>query len=221
MSLIQELLRRVSENTKEQESTKIKNPKWMNPGLGLVIMGLSYLLWWCLFPAAWEAFNNDNRWAHNWTYAIIILTVGASWYHKSITTRFITSIQATMLPITATGSLNTVLTTIITAVIAFVWALITIIEKFRKNKFGEKNLPKRTRYWIYLHAQVLSWLLIAHMGLVFLFGRIPFENQLIAAGNIGFLVNLPPEFLEIASWTFNFALFSWAIIALYEQFKSG
>ncbi|HME56168.1 MAG TPA: hypothetical protein VKM55_28455 [Candidatus Lokiarchaeia archaeon] len=211
------------ELTAEQEAA-MKN--YMNPGFGLVLMGIAYLAWWCLLPQALATFENDNRWAHNWAFAIIILVAGASWYHKSIISRVLVSVEAFMLPVTASGSVNTIIMTIVTIVVGIAWFIIVLTEKSRKVNLVEGRLQKRTINWLTMHAQVITWLLIAHMGIVFMIGRMPFENQLLMAGeslheNLGFLVNLPPEMLEIASWAFDIALISWAIIALYEQFKMG
>jgi hypothetical protein len=200
--------------------------RFINPGFGLVIMGAAYVAWWCLLPAAIETFIKDGRWAHNWAFAIIMLTVGAAWYQKSPASRTIAAMQAFMLPVTSSGSVNTILMTAITLVIGMLWVVIVGIERMRKQHFLEKRLQKRAVLWITMHAQVVAWILIAHMGLVFLVGRIPFENQLIAAEAIvgerlAFMANLPPEFLEIATWAFDLALIAWALVALYEQIKMG
>jgi hypothetical protein len=200
--------------------------KYMTPGFGLFLMGLAYIAWWCLLPQALATFEGDDRWAHNWAFAIIILVAGVSWYHKSVLSRVAVSVEAFMLPVTASGAVNTILMTAITLVIGIVWVAIAAIERSRKSKFLEAKLSQRAISWLTMHAQVITWLLIAHMGIVFMIGRIPFENQLIAVGTsvdtrLAFLVNLPPEMIEIASWAFDIALISWAIVAMFEQFKMG
>jgi hypothetical protein len=215
-----------SAEPREISKKELNERRFINPGFGLVIMGAAYVAWWCLLPAAIETFIKDGRWAHNWAFAIIILTVGAAWYHKSPASRTVAAVQALMMPVTSSGSVNTVLMTAITLMVGLAWVVITCIERARKQNFLEKRLQKRAVLWINMHAQVVAWLLIAHMGIVFLIGRIPFENQLLAAEAIvgerlAFMVNLPPELLEIASWGFDIALITWAIIALYEQIKMG
>jgi len=200
--------------------------KYMTPGFGLFLMGLAYIAWWCLLPQALATFDHDNRWAHNWAFAIIILVAGASWYHKSVVSRVVVSVESFMLPLTASGAVNTILMTVITLVIGITWAVIVAVERSRGIKLFEAKLSQRAINWLIMHAQVITWLLIAHIGIVFMIGRIPFENQLVAVGTsvgtrLAFLVNLPPEMLEIASWAFDIALISWAIVALFEQFKMG
>jgi hypothetical protein len=56
------------------EEEKQKKPAAANrfqigPGLGMVLMGISYVWWW-IMPWAWQSYGLDNRWAHNWAYAI-------------------------------------------------------------------------------------------------------------------------------------------------------
>lgn len=79
-----------------------KNKYLIGPGFGLFLMGTTYLIFW-LMPFAWESYIKDPRWAHNWAYSIIIMTIGASFYQKSVLSRFIAIIQAFMMPLTASG----------------------------------------------------------------------------------------------------------------------
>ena len=69
----------MSESKPEQSEPKPN--KWIvGPGLGLIIIGLSYLVWWLIFI---DYAIRDPRWTHNIAYAIIILNVGLAWYHQS------------------------------------------------------------------------------------------------------------------------------------------
>lgn len=200
----------------------VRNNKFqIGPGIGLIILGLAYLVWW-LMPFAIAAYDQDPRWAHNWAYSIIILTVGLAWYHKSPLSRGIIAVQAFMLPVTASGSFNTLIMSFITVAIAIVWAIIVIAERVRKKNYLENRLEKRTILWINMHAIVIAWLLIIHMGLVFIIGRVPQEARLLAFGtDAGFLAYLPPEAHEFASWFFDVTLIIWGVLGLYEQFKMG
>ena len=210
----------------EKDKNSLKNDENANkflvgPGLGIIIMGLSYLVWW-LMPFALDAFNQDMRWAHNWAYAIVILNVGAAWYYKSAVSRIIIVFQAFMLPVTASGSFDTLILSYISAFIAILWVLIVLIEKIKGRKFLIERLQLKTWNWINMHAMVITWILVAHISLVFLIGRLPLESQLLGFGTYaGYLVNLPPESLEFATWTFDITLLAWAVIVLYEQVKMG
>lgn len=211
----------MSEKIDDAKKEEQKSNKLVGPGLGLIIMGVAYIIWWIL-PWGWEAYGEDPRWAHNWAYAIIILTVGLAWYHKSVVSRIVATIQAFMLPVTASGSFNTLMMTFITIIIVILWSIIVIIEKLRKKMFLLDKLKKRTWMWVNMHSIIVAWILIAHMSLVFLIGRVPLERQLLGFGTYaGYLANLPPENLEFSTWTFDITLLIWAVIVLWEQFRMG
>jgi len=209
-------------NMKESNNGESSNSNkyLVGPGSGLIIMGAFYLFWWIFI--AYQNLINDPRWAHNLAYAIIILTVGLAFYQKSVISRMVALIQAFFLPVVGSGSFNTVILTIITGSILILWVIIIIIEKTRGKKILEDKLQKRTWMWLNLHTLVLAWILIAHMGLVFIIGRLPLEAQLYSYNPMaGYLANLPPESREIGTWVFDITLFLWAIIAIWEQFKMG
>jgi len=204
-------------NKNEQKANKLL----VGPGLGIIIMGISYLVWW-LMPFAFDAFIIDMRWAHNWVYAIAILNIGLAWYYRSAVSRIIAVIQAFMLPVTASGSFDTLILTYISAFIALLWVIIVIVEKINRKKLLKEKFQLKTWNWINLHTMVIAWILVAHISLVFLIGRLPLEDQLLGFGTYaGYLANLPPESLEFATWTFDITLLAWAAIVLYEQVKIG
>ncbi|MBY9016528.1 MAG: hypothetical protein KGD68_12610, partial [Candidatus Lokiarchaeota archaeon] len=122
----------------------------------------------------------------------------------------------------ASGSFDTLILSYISAFIAILWVLIVLIEKIKGRKFLIERLQLKTWNWINMHAMVITWILVAHISLVFLIGRLPLESQLLGFGTYaGYLVNLPPESLEFATWTFDITLLAWAVIVLYEQVKMG
>ncbi len=214
----------MTESNKLSQSGQGKpNNLLVGPGFGLFLMGFIYLVWWAIFSVEY-IFGpmGDVRWAHNWTYAVIMMTVGAAWYHKSVISRLISVIQAFMLPVTASGSFNTFLLTYITIGLGIAWGIVVALERMRGKFFLQDHLQKRTWLWIDMHSIIISWILIAHMGLVFFIGRVPLENQLLSFGTYaGFLANLPPELTELATWTFDITLIIWALIVLYDQFRLG
>jgi hypothetical protein len=207
----------------EEKSKELTPNKWLiGPGLGLIIMGFAYILWWFAGPWAWEAIATDPRWAHNWAFAIIIFNVGLAWYHKSPVSRTIAMIQSFMLPITASGSFNTIICSIITAIILIIWLIIVGMERSRKKNFLEEKFSKRGLLWANMHTLIIAWILIAHMGLMFFIVRLPLERQLYqTAHNAGYLANLPPEGFEFATWTFDIGLFIFLCVVIWEQFKMG
>jgi hypothetical protein len=197
----------------------LKTNKLVGPGLGLIIMGIAYLVWWLIFL---DDAIIDPRWAHNFAYAIIILNVGLAWYHKTPLSRILAMIQSVMLPVTASGSFNTVICTIISSAILGFWVIIVLSEKIKGKRFFEAKLSQRGKNWLNIHTLIIAWILIAHMGLMFFIVRLPIESQLYGYGeSAGYLMNLPPESYEFATWAFNIGLFILISVILWEQFKLG
>jgi hypothetical protein len=206
-------------NNEKTKSATLKSNKFVGPGLGLIIMGVAYLVWWLFYI---EDAIIDPRWTHNIAYALIILNVGLAWYHKTPLSRVLAMIQSVMLPVTASGSFNTVICTIISSIILFLWIIIVFSEKVKGKKFFEAKLSQRGKNWFNIHTLIIAWLLIAHMGLMFFIVRLPFESQLYGYGeSAGYLMNLPPESYEFATWAFNIGLFILISIILWEQYRMG
>jgi hypothetical protein len=206
----------------EKDAGKRKFKNLNGPGMGLAIMGFAYILWWFAGPWAWESIATDPRWAHNWAYALIIFNVGLAWYHKSPLSRSLAMIQSMMLPITASGSFNTTICTLIVATIFFIWFIIVLIENRKKVNFLQEKLTERGKLWLNMHTLIIAWILIAHMGLLFFIVRFPLELPLYKISNqVGFLANLPPEGWEFSTWTYDIGLFAFLIVVLWEQYKLG
>jgi hypothetical protein len=206
-------------NEEKTKSATLKHNKLTGPGLGLIIMGVAYLVWWLTFI---EYAIMDPRWTHNISYAIIILNVGLAWYHKTPLTRVIAMFQSFMLPITASGSFNTVACTIISAVIFVLWIIIVLLENIKEKEFLGEKISKRGWNWSCMHSIIIAWLLVGHMGLMFFIVRLPLESQLYGyAADAGYLMNLPPESYEFATWVFNIGLFMLIVVILWEQYKMG
>lgn len=202
-----------------------QNKYQIGPGLGLLLMGLMYLTFW-LLPYTIESFIDDPRWSHNWVYSLIIITIGASFYQKTVVSRFIAMIQASLMPLTASGAFNTTLLTLVALSILLVWVIVVMIERRTNSPLLEQRLTQRTQNWVVMHSLIVCWMLVAHMGLVFFIGRLPFEAQLDTIGtglgeSLGFLINLPIERFDLVTYVFDINLTILAILFGYEQFKVG
>lgn len=206
--------------SEENSKTVSRKPnKLVGPGLGLIIMGGAYLVWWLVFI---EYAIMDPRWTHNIAYAIIILNVGLSWYHKTPMSRTLAMFQSFMLPVTASGSFSTVICTIVSSILFGIWIIIILVEKAKGKEFFDDKLTKRGKNWLNMHTIIVSWILVGHMGLMFFIVRLPLEAQLYGYGaTAGYLINLPPESFEFATWAFNSGLFFLISIILWEQYKIG
>ena len=134
--MIIKLVKKVDE--KEFIDSAVKKNKYLvGPGMGLVIMGFAYIIWWFAGPWAWEAIAMDPRWAHNWAYALIIFNVGLAWYQESPLSRSIAMIQSIMLPITASGSFNTIICTIVVGIIFLLWFIVFLLVAVTILTVGE------------------------------------------------------------------------------------
>ena len=107
------------EESNKKDQKKNQNKYQVGPSVGMIIMGLSYVIWWVM-PWAWESYAEEPRWAHNWAYSIIILTVGLAWYQKTPISRTVAMIQSFMMPITAVGAIDSLICTYITIGFFFV-----------------------------------------------------------------------------------------------------
>ncbi len=127
-----------------------------------------------------------------------------------------------MLPITGSGSFNTVICTIVAITIFAIWFIITIFEKIKEKEFFIDRLSKRGKNWLTMHTIILAWILVGHMGLMFFIVRLPLEAQLYGYGeSAGYLMYLPPESYEFATWIFDIGLFILILVILWEQYKMG
>lgn len=215
----------LTEETTQEASVDKPNKYQIGPGLGLLLMGIMYLVFW-LMPFTIEAYIADPRWAHNWTYALIFMTLGASFYQKTVASRFIALLQASLMPLTASGLFNTNLMTLIALVIGLVWIIVVLIERRNNAPLLDHRLSKRNQNWVNMHSLVVGWLLLAHMGLVFFISRLPFEAQLDTIGTsvgqiLGFLLNLPAERFDLVTYVFDVNIIILAVLFIYEQFKMG
>ena len=202
-----------------------ENKYLIGPGLGLLFMGILYLIFW-ISPLVYESLIEDPRWSHNWVYSIIIITIGASFYQKTVISRSIAIIQASLMPLTASGAFNTTFMTLVSVIILSTWIIVVLVERRNNSPLFGQRISQRTQNWVNMHSLIVCWMLIAHMGLVFFIGRLPFESQLDTIGtdlgaSIGFLLNLPVERHDLVTYVFDINLIILAILFGYEQFKVG
>jgi hypothetical protein len=206
------------EGSKQKERTR---NRLVGPGLGLVALGIIYFIWY-IMPFSISFLEGKPLYIHNWGYSICYLTIGLAWYHKSIVVRTIALIQASYLPILASGSVNPFIMVLIIFITLAVFGIVVIIERRRENFYFKERLQKRTWEWLNLHLLVVSWFLIIHVGFLFLVVRTPTEISLLEVGYpVGWLIYYPPEIIEISTWTFDITMIAWGIIVFYEQFKMG
>ncbi|MFW9975719.1 MAG: hypothetical protein ACFFDQ_10660, partial [Candidatus Thorarchaeota archaeon] len=213
------------DDTTPDISSTQPNKYQVGPGFGLLLMGIMYLVFW-LMPFTIETYIDDPRWAHNWTYALIFMTLGASFYQKTVASRIIALFQASLMPLTASGLFNSTLITLIALLIGSLWIIVVLIERRMNTPLLDHRLSRRTQNWVVMHSLIVCWLLLAHMGLVFFIARLPFEAQLDTIGtslgqSLGFLLNLPVERFDLVTYVFDVNIIILAILFSFEQFKVG
>src|SRR5271157_5704523 len=83
--------------------------KLVGPGNGLIILGLTYLVWYVMpFSITFLTTPPDfGRSFHNWAYSMTIFIAGLAWYHKSPLSRIVLVIQAFIVPVSVSGSVVT------------------------------------------------------------------------------------------------------------------
>ncbi|MEJ2278030.1 MAG: hypothetical protein P8Y70_09840 [Candidatus Lokiarchaeota archaeon] len=203
------------------EKKEIKSNRYVGPGLGLIILGIVYFIWY-IMPFSIEYLEQKPLAIHNWGYSIIYLTVGIAWYQKSVLTRIIAFLQTLLMPILASGSFNPFLIVLVIFIVFAIFIIILIIERRRKEFLLKKRLSKRTWNFLNMHLLIIAWILIMHVGFVFLVQRAPQEIDLLKLGpNAGWLKNYTPEIHEISTWMFDISIILWGIFVLYERFKLG
>ena len=71
---------------------KFEPGPWMTTGTGIFLLGVAWLLFW-LGPA-FNLYEADARWAHNFAFAIILIMVGIAYYRPSVSTWIISMIAS-------------------------------------------------------------------------------------------------------------------------------
>jgi hypothetical protein len=135
-------------------------------------------------------------------------------------------VQGMLMPLTASGAFNTTFMTLAALLILSLWIIVFLIERRRSVPVFGERVSQRTQNWIVMHSLIVCWILMAHMGLVFFIGRLPFEAQLDTIGtsigqSLGFLLNLPIERFDLVTYVFDINLTILAVLFGYEQFKVG
>ncbi len=215
----------MSNETTPDHSVEKPNKYQVGPGYGLLFMGILYLIFW-LLPFTIESYIGDPRWSHNWVYALITITIAAAFFQKTVASRIVAFLQALLMPITASGPINTTVLTLAALILLLVWIIIVLVERRNNSPLIDNRFSRRMQNWIIMHSLIVCWLLLAHMGLVFFLSRLPFEAQLDILGtslgqSLGFLLNLPIERFDLVVYVFDINLIILALLFVYEQLKLG
>jgi hypothetical protein len=177
----------------------------MTSGAGILLLGLAWLGFW-LGPAL-HLYQADPRWAHNFAFALIFLTVGIAYLRPSVLTGIGAVIASfTIIPAELAFWSGTTTTEIAVALLVLV-ASVGAVEWWKK---GPLVVPgPRAGFWVRVHLPVLSALGLAHMS--FLFFLVRWVNA------APYLQYLPVEH-EYSTTIFNAMLLVLVGIAIAEQY---
>lgn len=153
----------------------------MDIGAGLILTGLFWLFLW-LFPF-YPSFVNDPRWAHNFAYPLILITIGIAYKGKKMSSDIFAAISAFMIIPTEAGIISGMLSTKISIILLAAVILLIVVEKCRKQEL--LFFQHRWRRWLKKHLITFAFLFLLHMSFIYWFSRVMFGEPA--------QVNLPPE----------------------------
>jgi bacterioferritin len=188
-----------------------KMKKSMDIGSGLILTGLFWLYFWVF---QWYVFFLfDPRWAHNFAYPLILITIGIAYKGKKMSTDLLASISAFMIIPTETGLISGTNSTYIVGIILVIILLLLLTERGRKREI--LFFKHRSRRWLKKHLLTFAFLFLLHMPFIYWFTRVFFGEPAE--------LNMPPEApWEMANWgtaSYNILVIPFAIIGMAERFR--
>ena len=188
---------------------KMKNS--MDIGSGLILTGLFWLYFWVF---QWYVFFLfDARWAHNFAYPLILLTIGVAYKGKKMSTDLLASISAFMIIPTETGLISGTHSTYIVSIILLIILVLLVTERGKKQEL--LFFQHRSRRWLKKHLLTFAFLFLLHMPFLYWVTRVLFGEPAE--------LNMPPEPpWERAHWgtaSYNILVIPFALIGMAERFR--
>ncbi|WP_158303680.1 hypothetical protein [Methanosphaerula palustris] len=180
----------------------------MTAGTGFLLLGLAWLGFW-LGPAL-PLYQTDPRWAHNFAFALIFITVGIAYLRPSVLTG-IGAVVASFITIPTELAFWSGLTaTEIEAILLVLVAGAAAIEWWTKGPLVAPS--PRAGLWAKIHLPIFSALGIAHMPFIFFLSR--------WANDVPYLQYLPIEH-EYSTTIFNGMLLVLVLLAIVGQYAKN
>ncbi len=196
-------------NPPQSTLTRIRDS--LDIGTGLIMTGLFWLYLW-LFPH-FPAYLSDPRWAHNFAFPLILLTIGVAYKEKKLSTDLVAALSAFMVIPTESGVLSGVHSTIIVSVLLVIILLLIAVERGRKREL--LFFQHRWRRWLKKHLLTFSYLFLMHMAFIYWFTRVLFGEPAE--------VNLPSEMpWDPVHWgtaAYNILVIPFGLIGMAERFR--
>ena len=180
-------------------------------GTGMILTGIFWLYFWGF---QWLFFYlADPRWAHNFAFPLILITIGVAYKGGKMSTDLLATISSFMIIPTETGLISGIQSTYIALVLLAIMLLLLLAERGRRQ---EILFPQhRWRRWFKKHLLILSYLFLMHMSFIFFFVRM-FLGDVMQA-------NLPPEPpWEPMHWStssYNLLVIPFGLIGMAERFR--
>ena len=184
---------------------KFEPAPWLTTGAGIFLLGVAWLLFW-LGPA-FNLYEADARWAHNFAFAIILITVGIAYYRQSVSTWTISMIASFITIPTELAYWSGMTATLIeVALLALLLIIVATEWKLKRPLFTPGT---KAGFWLKIHLPVLTYLGIAHMPLIFFMIRWTHSTP--------YLTYLPIEH-EYSTTIFNAMILVLMVIAIAERY---
>ena len=185
--------------------------RFMDIGSGLILTGLFWLYFWIF---QWYIFFLfDPRWAHNFAYPLILITIGVAYKGKKMSSDLLAAVSAFMIIPTETGIISGIESTYTAIVLLTVTLLLLVAERGRKQEL--LIFQHRWRRWLKKHLLTFTFLFLMHMAFIYFAMRM-FAPQLMEA-------NLPPEPpWEPTHWStasYNILVIPFGLIGMAERFR--
>ncbi|WP_440949795.1 hypothetical protein [Methanosphaerula subterraneus] len=182
--------------------------RWMITGTGILLLGAAWLGFW-LGPAL-PLYLAEPRWAHNFAFALIFITVGIASLRPSVLTGTGAVIASFITIPTELAFWSGMTATAIEGVLLVLVVGAATIEWWKK---GPLIVPgPRAGFWLKTHLPLLSALGIAHMPFIFFLSR--------WVNGVPYLQYLPIEH-EYSTTIFNAMLLVLVGIAIIEQYAKN
>ncbi len=189
------------------------NVKVMNIGAGLILTGLFWLYFWI---APWfQYFLGDPRWAHNFSYPLILITVGIAYYGSRLSTDVVAVTSAFMIIPTEAGLISGLQSTYVVLILLGILFVLLLAERGRRQEL--LFFQHRWRRWFKKHFMIFAFLFMMHMAFIYWISRAFFGEPMP--------INLPaePPFNPIhwGTASFNILVLPLALIGMAEKFRGN
>jgi hypothetical protein len=183
----------------------MKLEKLTNIGSGILIIGIAWLIFWLTF--AFQLFENDPRWGHNFALPIIFITVGLAYHFNKISCQLVSVFSSFLTVPIFLAFIAWDTGTIIASVLLLLTIILHLIERKRETQII--NPKPMLRIWLKIHPLNFAYFGLLHMPLLFFLLRWFNPDP--------FLTYLPVEH-EPSSSIFNFMLIILTPLAIMERY---